>query len=72
MNEIIDNILNICLEKTSFEDILKKIFDKYELTLNLMQYYLVGNTIKAYLKYLLESEKLKYLFEDNKMYYITK
>ena len=37
-----------------------------------MQYYLVGNTIKAYLKYLLESEKLKYLFEDNKMYYITK
>lgn len=71
MDEIIENILNICQNKIILEDILKDLFDKYGLSLNIMQYYLVGSTLKAYLKYLVESGKVRYLFEDNRMYYIT-
>lgn len=71
MDEIIENILDICQEKVIFEDVLKNLFDKYGLLLNINQYYLVGSTLRAYLKYLIESKKIRYLFEDNRMYYIA-
>ncbi len=51
----------------SFEGILKYIFDKYKLTMNVNQYVLVGSTIKSYLSYLLDEAKLCYEFKDNKM-----
>ena len=65
--EIIDKIYNICEKEMSFEEILKYIFDEYNLTMNANQYVLVGSTIKSYLSYLLDENKLSYEFKDNKM-----
>ncbi len=67
--EIIDLILGITTNPTTFEDILTSLFNHYNLTLNLEQYYLVGSTIKAYLTYLYEEHKLTYTFIDNKMFW---
>ena len=67
VQEIIDKIYNVCEKEMSFEEILKYIFDEYNLTMNANQYVLVGSTIRSYLSYLLDENKLSYEFKDNKM-----
>ena len=64
---ICEDILAICEEAESFEDILKAVFDKYSLTMNATQYLLVGATLKAYLTYLKNEKKIDFFFEDNTM-----
>lgn len=67
VKEIIDKIYTACEKEKSFEQILKYIFDEYNLTMNANQYVLVGSTIRSYLSYLLDENKLSYEFKDNKM-----
>ena len=67
INEISNAIIEICNSEKTFEEILKEILDKYNLTINENQYVLVGSTVKSYLSYLYESEKLEYIFKYNKM-----
>lgn len=67
INEIINKIYSVCEKEKSFEEILKYIFDEYNLIMNANQYVLVGSTIKSYLSYLYDEKKLVYEFKDNKM-----
>lgn len=67
IQEIIDKILKVCENDSTFEEILKYIFDEYNLTMNANQYVLVGSTIRSYLSYLCDENKLIYEFKDNKM-----
>lgn len=67
IQEIIGKIYNVCEKEFTFEDILKYIFDEYNLIMNPNQYVLVGSTIKSYLAYLSDEGKLSYEFKDNKM-----
>lgn len=67
INEIMNKICDLCKDGTIFEDIVKKIFDQYSLSINLNQYYLIGSTVKAYLTYLAEENKVSYEFVDNRM-----
>ena len=67
IEEIANKIYNICENEMTFEEILKCIFDEYDLTMNSNQYVLIGSTIKSYLSYLFEENKLKYEFKNNKM-----
>ncbi len=67
VNEIINKIYNTCEKETTFEEILKYIFDEYSLTMNANQYVLVGSTIRSYLSYLADENKICYAFKDNKM-----
>ncbi len=69
IEEIISNIIKFCEEKITFEELVKKVFDYYHLSMNVNQFVLIGSTLKAYLSYLINSEKIKYQFIDNKMYY---
>lgn len=69
INEIEETIINICSEDITFEEILKKIFDKYNLIMNNNQYVLIGSTIKSYLSYLKDIGKLEVSFKDNYMYW---
>ena len=67
VQEILNLILNICVEEKNFEEILKIIFDTYNLAMNPNQYVLVGSTIKSYLSYLHEENKIIYEFKNNQM-----
>lgn len=67
IQEIINKIHEICKKEVTFEEILKNIFDEYNLTMNANQYVLVGSTIKSYLSYLCDENRLIYEFKENKM-----
>lgn len=67
IEEISNKIYNICENEKTFEEILKYIFDEYNLIMNENQYVLVGSTIKSYLSYLYDNNKLSYEFKNNKM-----
>lgn len=71
INEIISKILEYCKKERTIEEIIKYLFDEYNLVMNVNQYFLNGCTIKAYLSYLKEEEKIDYLFKDNIMYWKT-
>lgn len=65
--EIADRLVSICETPVCFEDILKKVFDDYALTMNFEQYILVGSTVKSYLTWLKETNRITALFEDNRL-----
>ncbi len=65
--EISNKIISICENEHTFEEILKEIFDYYNLLMNANQYVLVGSTIKSYISYLYNNGKLTYEFKNNKM-----
>lgn len=67
IQEIADKVYNVCANEITFEEILRYIFDEYNLTMNGNQYVLVGSTIRSYLSYLSDENKLRYEFKDNKM-----
>ena len=67
IEEILDVIYKYCVENRTFEEILKYIFEKYLLTMDINQYVLISSTIKSYLSYLYDNNKLTYEFIDNKM-----
>ena len=67
VNEIMNKIYNVCEKEMTFDEVLKCIFDDYNLVMNANQYVLVGSTIKSYLSYLYDENKISYKFKDNKM-----
>lgn len=69
IEEILQKIYNVCEKEITFEEILKCIFDEYNLKLNANQYVLVGSTIRSYLSYLCDENKIIYEFKDNKMFW---
>lgn len=71
INEVIETLLTICKQPKTFEEILKEIFDQYQIKMNENQYVLIGSTIKCYLAYLRGQNKLGVNFDDNRMKYCT-
>lgn len=71
IQEIVELLLSFCQNPFSAEEILKKIFDHYHLTMNEQQYVLVGSTIRSYLSYLIEEEKLTTKIIDNRFLFQT-
>lgn len=67
VHEILQKLLRFCEIENTFEEILKKVFDEYKLSMNVNQYVLVGSTVKSYLSYLQEEGKISYEFKENRM-----
>lgn len=67
VNEVIQEIYQVCSKEVTFEEVLKYIFDHYSLTMNANQYVLIGSTIRSYLSYLADEQKITYEFKENKM-----
>ena len=67
VHEIADHMVELCAEPVIFEELLKKLFDDYGLTLTFEQYVLVGSTVKSYLAWLKDTGRLTAFFEDNRL-----
>ena len=72
IEEIANKIYSLCSEEKTFEELLKNIFDDYNLMISANQYVLVGSTIRSYLSYLYDEERIEFEFKDNKMYWRQK
>lgn len=71
IEEIKSLIKNICVKATSFEDILKTVFDHYQLQLDFNQYVLVGSTLRSFLSFLFDNQEIEILFCENKLLWQT-
>ncbi len=71
IHRIIETILEFCREKITFETLLKKIFEHFDMNMNLNQYFLISCTLRSYISYLCNEQKLNYFFENNTMFYQT-
>lgn len=60
-------VLGLCGEPSCFEDILKRSFDQYGLTLDFQQYVLVGSTLRSILAWHLDAGRCEALFCDNRL-----
>ena len=72
VNEIIDTILEITRQPMLTDEIIKRLFDQYQLVLNWDQYVLVGSTIRSYLSYLLDLGSLEAEFFENRLLWRNK
>ena len=71
VNEVINQILDFCKEPINFEFLMQKLFNNFNLQLNIEQYALVGSTVKSYLVYLKEQGKINAFFENNLLLWKT-
>ena len=69
IHEIEDTILEICKKQQTFDSLLKKLFDKYNLSLNINQYVLVGSTVKSYLAWLKDKSRIEIIIKDNALFW---
>lgn len=71
VHEISAKLLQICQTPICFEDILKAVFDTYDLTMDFNQYVLVGSTVRSYLSYLHDKGSLMAAFSDNRLLWVN-
>lgn len=62
--EICGLILELCGEPLCFEELLQKVFQHYQLTMDFNQYVLVGSTVRSYLSYLHDKGALEAEFSS--------
>ena len=65
--DILTLVEEACYEESSFEDILKRVFDHYNVRLDFSQYFLSGSTIRSYLSYLMDAGRVGVSYEDNRL-----
>lgn len=69
INKVIADILKICENEITFENLLQKIFYLYEINFTFMQNYIVGSTLKSYITYLLSQNKIQIIIKNNLIFY---
>ncbi len=57
--------MSMCSEPVSFEHLLKKLFETYDLRMTFEQHALVGSTVRSYLTYLTNEGRLHSMIENN-------
>ena len=65
--EIAGRILSLCGEPRNFEEVLRRLFADYQLTMDFQQYVLVGSTVRSYLSWLKDRGELDTVFDDNRL-----
>ena len=67
VNEVAEKILKFLEAPTAFEELLKKLFDEYGLTLSYEQYALVGSTVRSYIAYFEDEGLVEGMIEENRL-----
>ena len=61
---VAEDLLDLLAEPLVFEEVLRRIFRRYHLTMDFQQYVLVGSTVKSYLAWLLDGGRVTAAFDD--------
>ena len=67
VHEIAGIIAEICGEPRAFEEILRELFMRFNLTMTFQQYALIGSTLRSYLAWLRDSGELEVEIEDARL-----
>ena len=67
--EVADKIVELCSNPIGFEQLLKELFEAYELTMTYEQHALVGSTVRSYLTWLKECGRITAFIEENVIVY---
>ncbi len=67
--EVADKIVELCHQPIGFEQLLKELFEAYELTMTFEQHALVGSTVRSYLTWLKENGRIEVQVEGNGITY---
>ena len=62
-----EEILSLCREPVTFEELLKRLFDRENIPMSTGQFYLIGSTLRSYLTWLCDIGRAAYTFSDNRM-----
>lgn len=71
VHEVLKEIIKICMVPLCIDDVIKQVFDNFNVAMDINQYVIVGSTIRSYLSYLYDLNKLNYIVEDNKILFVT-
>jgi glyoxylase-like metal-dependent hydrolase (beta-lactamase superfamily II) len=71
VHEVAQVLMDICAEPLNFEVILQRLFKRYNLTMTMQQYVLVGSTVKSYLSWLKDSGRMCLEIQDNLLLWKT-
>ena len=61
---VAEDLLDLLAEPLVFEEVLRRLFQRYHLTMDFQQYVLVGSTVKSYLAWLLDGSRVTAAFDD--------
>ena len=71
VHQIAEHLLTLCREPLGFEDLLRRVFADYQLTMTFEQYALVGSTVRSYLAWLHDVGCMDALIEDSRLLWRT-
>ena len=71
VKDIADTVEGLCGGGTSFEKLLKGVFEHYGLKMDLEQHALVGSTVRSYLSWLKKQGKIDAGIKDNVLIWHT-
>lgn len=67
VHEIAEHLASLCETPLNFEEILRKVFEAYDLQMDFGQYVLLGSTVRSYLAWLKDNGRVSAAFEDNRL-----
>ena len=66
VHEVADDIEELCSTPSSSEDLLRKVFERYQLPMSFEQYALVGFSMRSYLSWLQDGGRIRALLDDGR------
>lgn len=67
MDEVADDICGMCATPQTIDDLIAKCLEKYSIRLYLMQYLLVGQTVRSYVTWLLKTKRIQPVYEGTRL-----
>lgn len=69
VNEVADDIVEMCSTPRTIDELIAAALEKYRIKLYLMQYLLVGQTVRSHVSRLLELGRIRTVFSGTKLFF---
>lgn len=69
-HQVADDLAALCEQPIGFDDLLARVFTRYDLRMTYEQHALVGSTVRSYLSYLAAEGRIKPVIQDNRWLWV--